>query len=74
MTYSLLQSKTPVTILVVKLDGVEQDRVTGSDLKKIAGSYFTAPKVRGSYMLTVEAITAAGCSDGATRPMTVVVK
>ena len=74
VTYSLLNSKNPVTTLIVNLGGVETDRVTGSDLRKIAGSYFRVPSVRGSYMLSVEARDAGGCSDGANRPMTVVVQ
>lgn len=71
VTYSLLGSRNPVTMVIVKFDGVEQDRLTGSDLRKVAGSYFYVGLRRGSFMLTVEARDSSGCSDGATRPMTV---
>ena len=74
MTYSLLSSRSPVVELVVKFNGVERDRLTGSDLRKVAGSYFSVGSVRGSYALTVEARDADGCSDGATRAMTVTVR
>lgn len=74
VTYTLLASRDPVTTLIVRFNNVERDRLTGSDLRKVAGSYFNVGAVRGSYLLTVEAQTAAGCSDGATRPMTVNVK
>lgn len=74
MTYSLLASTAPVVRLVVKLSGVVMDDLIGSDLRHVAGSYFVLPSLRGSYALTVSAFTAAGCEDGATRPMTVVVQ
>lgn len=63
-----------MTTLIVRLDSVQQDRLTGSDLRKVAGSYFQLPLRRGSYALTVEAQDATGCSDGSNRPMTVVVQ
>lgn len=63
-----------MTIVIVKFNNVEQDRLTGSDLRKVAGSYFNVGATRGSYALSVEARDAEGCTDGATRPMTVVVK
>lgn len=71
--YSLQRSQQPVQRLIVRLSGVEVDNLTGSDLRKVAGSYFMLPIGPGSYSLTVEAQTVEGCSDGATRPMTVVV-
>lgn len=74
VTFSLLRSRNPVTLLIVRFDGVEQDRLVGDDLRKVAGSYFTVPLRPGSYMLSVEARDPGGCSDGATRPMTVVVQ
>lgn len=73
--FSLLSSKKPVTLVIVKLDGVETDRLTGSDLRKTAGSYFQLPLSKKAYQLTVEAQDAVGCSDGgAARPMTIVVQ
>ncbi len=74
VTYNLQLSAAPVTTLVVKFNGAETDRVTGSDLRKIAGSYFKVPSTRGSYALSVEGQTAAGCTGGATRPMSVNVR
>lgn len=74
VTYSLLSSTSPVTTLIVRFNGQERDRLTGSDLRKVAGSYFSAGLSRGSFALSVEALDAEGCSDGATRPMTVVVQ
>lgn len=61
-------------MLIVKFNGVELDRLTGSDLRKVAGSYFYVGLRRGSFTLTVEAQDSAGCSAGAARPMTVVVQ
>ena len=72
--YTLMQSRNAVTTVIVMFNGVEQDRLTGTDLRKVAGSYFNVGTVRGSYQLSVEARDATGCSDGATRPMTVTVK
>jgi hypothetical protein len=69
-----MNSRNPVTEVIVKFNNVEQDRLTGSDLRKVAGSYFAVGATRGSFSLTVEARDAGGCSDGATRPMTVNVK
>ena len=60
--------------VIVKLDGIEQGRLGGVDLRQAAGSYFTLPAFRGTYQLAVSALTAAGCEDGASRPMTVVVR
>lgn len=74
MLYSLTGGRDPVTLVIVKLDGVEQGRLTGDDLRQVAGSYFTAPTRRGSYQVSVSAATAAGCEDGAARPMTLVVQ
>ena len=74
VSYSLLNSRNPVTTLIVRFNGMERDRLTGSDLKKVAGSYFSVGSTRGMFSLTVEAQDAMGCSDGASRPMTVNVK
>jgi hypothetical protein len=74
VTYSLLSSKNAVTALIIKFNGVEQDRLTGSDLRRTAASYFAAGMVPGAYQLSVEAQDANGCSAGADRPMTVNVK
>ncbi len=74
VTYSLRSSLNAVTLLIVRLNGEEQDRLTGSDLRKVAGSYFQAPETRGTYALSVEAQDANACADGASRPMTVQVK
>lgn len=63
-----------MTIVIVKFNNVETDRLTGSDLRKVSGSYFNVGPTRGSFALSVEARDAQGCSDGATRPMTVNVK
>lgn len=70
----MLASKNPVTMVIVNFSGIEVDRLTGSDLRKVAGSYFYVGLRRGSFALTVEARDVAGCSDGATRPMTVVIR
>jgi hypothetical protein len=72
--FSLTASQKPVTTVITRLNGVEQDRLTGEDLRKVAGAYFQLPLGRASYALTVEARDATGCSDGAARPMTVVVQ
>jgi hypothetical protein len=73
--YSLRASKTPVTLVIVAFNGIEQDRLQGVKLNNVAGSYFVANTPKGSYQLTVEAQDAAGCKDGgASRPMTVVVQ
>jgi hypothetical protein len=74
VSFSLLLSTAPITELVVNFNGVEQDRLTGSDLRKVFGSYFQVNEGPGSYQLSVEARDANGCSDGANRPMTVVVQ
>ncbi len=74
VTYSLRASLNPVTLVIVKMNGLEQDRLTGSDLRKVAGSYFQAPDQRGTYALSVEARDANGCADGGARPMTVTVQ
>lgn len=74
VSYALLNSRNAVTLLIVRFNGVERDRLTGSDLRKVAGSYFAVGQVRGSYTLTVEVQDGQGCSDGASRPMTVNVK
>lgn len=74
VTFSLRSSLNPVTLLIVRLNGQEQDRLTGSDLRKVAGSYFEAPNTPGSYALSVEAQDTNACADGASRPMTVEVK
>ncbi len=75
VTYALTQSRDPVVMVIVRLNGTEVlPRVTGIDLRQVAGSYFTLPSVPGSYGLSVSALTASGCEDGASRPMTVVVQ
>lgn len=74
MTYSLLQSQTKVVTVVVELGGVEQDRIEGKDLRKVAASYFQAPQLRGSYQLTVTALDVNDCASTADRPMTVTVQ
>lgn len=74
ITYSLLQSRTPVTLLVVKFNSVETDRLTGSDLRKVSGSYFYAGTQRGSFLVSVEAFDAQGCRGMDARTMTVVVQ
>lgn len=74
MFYSLTQSGTPVTRVVVELNGAEQGRVEGVDLRGIIGNYFTLPAAVGRYQLVVTAYNADGCFDGGpTRPMTVTV-
>ena len=73
VTYSLGRSATVVTTVIVKLNGIEQDRLIGNDLKRVAGSYFRVPTTPGTYSLTVDAFNADGCSDTDNRPMTVVV-
>lgn len=74
VSFALLNSRNPVTELIVRFNGVEMDRLTGSNLRNVAGSYFAVGGTRGSFALTVEARDAAGCADGATRPMTVNVR
>jgi len=74
VSFSLLLSTSPITELIVRFNGVEQDRLTGSDLRKVFGSYFQVNEGPGSYDLSVEARDANGCSDGVNRPMTVVVQ
>jgi hypothetical protein len=71
--FSLLQSRDPVVAVITKMNGVERDRIEGLDLRKVPGAYIQLPTVAGSYALSVEARTAAGCSALADRPMTVVV-
>lgn len=73
--YSLLQSKSDVTMVSVLFNGVEQGRLNGARLNDVAGSYFTATVPAGTYQLTVQATDVNGCTaGGATRPMTVVVQ
>lgn len=74
MTYSMLRGRNPVTLVVVNFGGIETDRLTGSDLRKVAGNYFSVGNVRGSFALTVTATDATGCTATADRPMTVNVK
>jgi hypothetical protein len=77
--FSLGGSAKPVTLVIVRLGKQgstpqEMDRLTGNDLRKVAGSYFRLPLSKGSYLLSVEAQDANGCSDGGSRPMTIDVK
>lgn len=74
VTFSMLRSRHAITQVVVNFNGVETDRLTGSDLRKVAGSYFASGAVKGSFMLSVVATDAMGCSNVANRPMTVNVK
>jgi chitinase len=74
VNFSLTQSANAITTLVVKLNNVEQGRVTAGDLRMVAALYYKAPAVAGSYQLSVEAFDAQGCTDLANRPMTVNVK
>ena len=74
VTYSLLQSRDPVTTLLVRFDGLEQDRLTANDLRRVGASYVSTPIRLGSYALSVEARTAAGCAATIDRPMTVVIQ
>jgi hypothetical protein len=69
-----LNSRNPVTEVIVKFNGVEKDRLTAVDLRKVAGHYFDVGSERGRFTLTVEARDAGGCSAGSNRPMTVTVK
>jgi hypothetical protein len=46
----------------------------GDDLRGIAGVYFVVPAGSGAHKVSVSAKTAAGCEDGASRPMTLVVQ
>jgi hypothetical protein len=72
--YTLMNSRNPVVQVDVMFNNELQDRLSGSDLRKVAGSYFFGGNVAGRFDLTVVARDAFGCSDGATRPMTVTVK
>lgn len=72
--YSMLNSRNPVVTVIVRFNGVERDRLTGADLRKVGGSYFSVGLARGEFALSVEAQDANGCSAGADRPMTVRVK
>lgn len=70
----MLASRVAVTTVIVTLNGVEQERLTGLDLRTVAGSYFSVPPQMGIYQLEVEAVDANGCSDVSDRSMTVTVK
>ncbi len=74
--FSLTQSRHAVTRTIVRLNGVIVDHgdLPHIDARWTSGVYFTLPLVRGDYLLTVEAQDANGCSDGASRPMTIAVK
>lgn len=72
--YSLTNSRDPIVSVIIRLNGIEQGRLEGVDLRRAAGSYFTLPAFRGSYQLSVSALTVAGCEDGASRPMTITVQ
>lgn len=74
VTFNLQQSAQPVVEVTTMLDGEVAGHVNGDDLRNMAASYYTLPAARRSYKLTVSAKTAAGCEDGATRPMTVIVQ
>lgn len=74
VSYSLLTSELPVTVLVVKFNNVERTLLTGSDLRTVSGSYFAVGETRGTYAFSVEVRDAQGCSDGADRPMTIEVQ
>lgn len=74
VTFNLQQSAQPIVEVTTMLNSEIAGHVTGDDLRNMAASYFTLPAVRGRYTLTVSAKTAAGCEDGASRPMTVVVQ
>ncbi len=74
VTYSLLTNTLPIETVVIKFNGVDTDRLTGSDLRKVAGNYFFVGTARGQFALTVEAYDNKGCKGVSDRPMTVNVK
>lgn len=64
-SFSLGQSRLPVTKVAVMLGGVAMPgQVQGTDLRGVAGLYFTAPTRPGTYRWSVLASTLAGCEDG----------
>jgi hypothetical protein len=78
---TLGRSKQPVTEVWTFLDGAPVPSTTANpnpkkadDLRGIAGVYFVVPAGAGAHKVSVSAKTAAGCEDGASRPMTLVVQ
>lgn len=71
---STTQSTSRVTSIVVRLNGVQAGELAGVDLRPAAGVYFRAPLGPGAYRLSVSAVEASGCEDGAARPMTLTVR
>lgn len=75
---ALTRSTEPVTEIWTYLDGVATpdtpaipNPTRGPNLRGVPGVYFVLPDAVGTHKLTVVAKAANGCSDGATRPMTV---
>jgi hypothetical protein len=74
--FALTSSTRPIVRLETRLNGALTPNVQpmADDLRFVAGSYFDLPATAGTYQLTVAAFDALGCSDGAARPMTIVVQ
>ncbi len=63
----------PIVLLQVKLGGQVIGEVTGTDLRDLAGLYFSVPRTPGSYNITVAAKDSTSCTvqSTATRLVTV---
>lgn len=80
LNFQLGSPNSPITALTVQVDGVTVDQpVTGANLTKTGGIWFTTPSVAGTYPVTLTAANAAACTTIATKdalgnPLTVTVK
>ncbi len=75
-----LASPAPITSLTVAVNGTTVDTpVTGTNLNKTGGIWFTTPSTAGTFPVTLTALNSSGCStvaakDALGNPLTVTVK
>lgn len=68
LDFQLGSPGSPITSLTVNVNGVAVDApVTGANLNKTGGIWFTTPSVAGTYPVTLTAANAAGCSTTASK-------
>lgn len=77
--FQLASPNSPITQIVVKLNGAAVSTTAGASLNRSAGVWFDTPIAPGTYALTVDASNAFGCHGLGTKdarglPMNVVVK
>lgn len=66
-----LQNSVPIVQLQVKLGLQVIAEVNGTELRDMAGLYFSVPRTAGTYAITVAAKDATGCQAETTTPRSI---